>query len=217
MDDLLLISGFVFMCAAWLRYANNSQTIDLVNAGQSNIFDDVKSSVSESIKAVEGLAVGALNLGKMRGLNRALLNNQNVKAMLQTIRRGEGTLGADGYKTLFGGRKFSSFADHPRQKITAGRYTSTAAGAYQFLSSVWDETARIMGLTSFTPENQDYAALGRIAARGALDDVINGRFFDAINKLRYEWASLPNSPYGQPTQNMTAAVEFYKKNGGKLA
>src|SRR5207302_11144329 len=63
----------------------------------------------------------------------------NAAAFLQTIRVAEGTAGPDGYRTLFGGRLFTDFADHPRQAVQfvdqAGRKLWTsAAGAYQFMA-----------------------------------------------------------------------------------
>ena len=93
-------------------------------------------------------------------------------------------------------------------------WTSTAAGAYQFLARVWDETARIMGLGDFSPGNQDLAAVGRIAARGALPDVLAGRFESAVRKCAWEWASLPGSPYGQPTISMERAKAIYLERRG---
>lgn len=145
-----------------------------------------------------------------------LLENRNVLAFLATIRRGEGTLGDGGYTTLYGGGHFEGFADHPRKTITAGGYTSTAAGAYQFLSRTWDalKSAHPDELPDFSPGCQDRAALMLIDGRHALDDVLNGDISQAITKCNREWASLPGSPYGQPTQTMEAALKFYKNQGG---
>ena len=145
-----------------------------------------------------------------------LLGNDHCRAFLSLIRRCEGA----NYNTLFGGGAFSGWADHPRQRVTrqsGGRpLTSTAAGAYQFLSSTWDETARAMKLTGFSPANQDFAAVGRIAARGALADVLAGRFDAAVTKLAYEWASLPGSPYGQPVISAATARSVYVAAGGTI-
>jgi muramidase (phage lysozyme) len=68
--------------------------------------------------------------------------------------------------------------------ITAGlgknQYTSTAAGAFQFLSRTWDECAKALGLTDFSPASQDLAAVFLIDRRKALDDVLAGRFDEAV-------------------------------------
>lgn len=149
------------------------------------------------------------------------MSNGNLRAFLQVIRAGEGTAGADGYRTVFGGGKFAGYADHPRQAITrklGGRsITSTAAGAYQFLSGTWDECARALGLPDFGPESQDAAAAYLIRRRGALGDVYAGRFDAAVRKCAKEWASLPGSPYGQPTRTIEQASATYAAAGGVFA
>lgn len=196
MNRTALIVGAVAGLAAWaaLRPGAMAAAVDSINEG-----------------------ISGLKLSAMRGLSPTLLNNSNVRAMLRVIRAGEGTADAEGYHRLYGGGRFESFADHPRVVVTAGKWTSTAAGAYQALASTWDETARIMGLRDFTPGNQDLFALGRIAARGALADVLAGRFETAIPKIAREWASMPGSPYGQPTITLARATSIYSANGGNLA
>ena len=74
-----------------------------------------------------------------------------------------------------------------------------------------------MGLRDFSPASQDLFAVGRIAARGALDDVLAGRFEKAIKKVANEWASMPFSPYGQPTISLSKAEGIYTDNGGYVA
>lgn len=142
----------------------------------------------------------------------------NVEAFLATIRAGEGTAGPNGYRMMFGGELFATFADHPRNAITrslGGRMiTSTAAGAYQILARTWDEARDALELPDFTPASQDVAALWLIRRRGALDDVRAGRFDDAIAKVAKEWASLPGSPYGQPTISLARARDVYASAGG---
>lgn len=150
----------------------------------------------------------------------AALADGNMAAFLHMIRVGEGTADPDGYRRHFGGRLFDSYADHPRVAITAGlgrnKYTSTAAGAYQFLSRTWDECAKALGLPDFSPASQDLAAVFLINRRGALDDVLTGRFDEAVAKCAREWASLPGSPYGQPVKTIDQARESYRLAGGVL-
>jgi muramidase (phage lysozyme) len=67
------------------------------------------------------------------------------------------------YDVRYGGQRFQNFADHPRvaEPITSGPdvgKTSSAAGRYQFIGSTWDDQAKKLGLTNFSPANQDAAA-----------------------------------------------------------
>ena len=140
-----------------------------------------------------------------------LLGNDHCRAFLSLIRRCEGA----NYNTLFGGGAFSGWADHPRQKVTrqsGGRpLTSTAAGAYQFLARTWDDCRAATGLPDFSPASQDIAALWLIDRREALADVIAGDWLAAIGKCNKEWASLPGSPYGQPTRSLEFCIEHLRR------
>ncbi|WP_427306606.1 glycoside hydrolase family 24 protein [Cupriavidus sp. H39] len=142
----------------------------------------------------------------------------NRAAFLMMIRTAEGTAGADGYRTLFGGGLFQSFADHPRQVVTAmsnGKpISSSAAGAYQFLRRTWDTLAGRLGLTDFTPASQDAAAIQLIADAGALGDVDAGRFALAVRKVRKIWASMPGAGYGQPEVALNRLQAAYEAAGG---
>lgn len=149
----------------------------------------------------------------------AMSGEQNVAAFLAMIRSAEGTAGPAGYQTMFGGALFSSFADHPRIKQTAtfsnGKtVTSTAAGAYQFLSTTWDDARNALGLLDFSPAAQDAGAVWLIRRRGALEDVRAGNFAAAVAKCAKEWASLPGSPYGQPGRTMAQVQAVYQSAGG---
>jgi len=146
----------------------------------------------------------------------------NLRAFLLMIRKAEGTAGPDGYRTIFGGQLFESFADHPRVKVpftqTDGETNySTAAGAYQFTVRTWDDLAAKLGLPDFSPENQDKGAGELIRERGAFDDVKAGRFDDAIAKIATIWASLPGSPYPQPHRSRDYVLAAYQSAGGSLA
>lgn len=151
------------------------------------------------------------------GKYETLLLNPNIQAFLQVIRKGEGTLGAGGYTILFGGTHFSSFVAHPNILITKSGYSSTAAGAYQFLSKTWRGVQSSIGLPDFSPHSQDVGAVYQLAARGAIKDIVNGNITLAIKKCSPEWASLPFSKYGQPTQKLSTALAFYKAQGGVMS
>lgn len=141
----------------------------------------------------------------------------NVRAFLRVLRAGESSQDDVAYRLHFGGSTFQSFRDHPRKAITVGRLTSTAAGAYQFLSKTWDGLVTQYGFKDFTPPNQDLGAIALIKGRKALDAVIAGRFDEAVRACSREWASLPGSPYGQPTLTFEKARAVYLKYGGTLA
>lgn len=157
----------------------------------------------------------------MDELRQALLN-PNVTAFLTLIRVGEGTAGGDAeYGRFFGFSYFDDFTDHPRKKHrhkVGRRYiTSTAAGAYQIIQPTWNMVQANIRLPDFTPESQDLAAVWLIRHRGALQAVIDGDLETAIKRCAREWASLPGSPYGQPTLNMVAATQAYTYAGGRVA
>lgn len=140
----------------------------------------------------------------------------NLAAFLRVIREGESSQTDEAYRMIVGGGRFHDFSDHPRKMVFIPKLNvnSSAAGAYQFLSRTWDECKSRMGLPDFSPESQDKAAVYLIRRRKALDDVMAGRIKEAIEKCAKEWASLPGSPYGQPTLTMERALEVYQRYGG---
>src|SRR6185369_12020407 len=90
-------------------------------------------------------------------------------------------------------------------------YKSSAAGAYQWMPPSWDEIDAKYGLKDFSPANQDIGFVGLLVKRHALDDIIAGRFEQAIKKCCWEWASLPGSPYGQPIKTIEVCKAEYEK------
>lgn len=149
---------------------------------------------------------------------RELANDNQVSAYLHLIRAGETSQNPSAYSELFGGGSFDSFADHPRKAITKGRVTSTAAGAYQFLATTWDSLVRKYGFTDFAPSSQDQAAIALIAEkRGAIEAIKAGDINAAIRLTNRIWASLPGSPYGQPTRTYEQASQVFQEYGGVLA
>ena len=145
------------------------------------------------------------------------------RALLNTIRFAEGTWkdGKDlGYRILYGGGQFQDLSRHP-ERVVVKRYTSAAAGAYQFLPATWHEVAHRLDLPSFAPEHQDQAALHLVKKRGALQEIDrNGLTKAAMNRLAPEWASFPThagqSAYGQPVKSHAELVAFYVTNLSEL-
>jgi len=139
------------------------------------------------------------------------------RALLDTIRFAEGTWtngGTDGYRMLYGGGLVQGLQRHP-EIVVRRRYTSAAAGAYQFLPATWHAVAQQLKLSSFEPHHQDQAALHLIQRRGALDlfDRL-GPTPDVLARLAPEWASLPahhgGSYYGQPVKKHQELIAFYQ-------
>jgi muramidase (phage lysozyme) len=213
----LLIGAAVLVGGAWYVTRDTSTDTTTTSEAGAGIGESMGEAVATLREAADKYTGGILKLSQMRGLDPALINDRNVQAFFKVIRTGEGTADGNGYRRMFGGELFSSFHDHPRKLISKSGYTSTAAGAYQALASTWDETANIMGLPDFSPNSQDKFALGRIAARGALGDVLSGEFELAVRKCAKEWASLPFSPYGQPTISLERAKTIYANAGGSEA
>lgn len=129
------------------------------------------------------------------------------KAFLDMIAWAEGTLGPDGYRTMFTGKKFDGFAKHPDKINCSGRLCSDAAGRYQFLFTTWSG----LGLPDFTPPNQDRGAIKLIKQAGALGDVNAGRVEAASIKVKSIWASFPGAGYNQPEKQMVDLKRQWEK------
>ena len=154
----------------------------------------------------------------MQGTEMTQTEKQNVAAFLKMLRVSEGTSRSDGYSLLVGGGHFDSYADHPRTLVWLPnlRINSSAAGAYQILRKTWDGVAAKLGLSDFSPDSQDRAAVELIRQRGALADVRAGRFDAALEKCRREWASLPGAGYGQRENSLEYLKSAYINAGGSL-
>lgn len=164
-------------------------------------------------KAIDEVAeiVGYLKPAAMRSVDKSLVNHRNVRAFLRVIREKESSQSDMAYRMIVGGGLFNGFADHPRIKgvcwktATGKQLCSTAAGAYQITATTWDETRAAMGLPDFSPASQDLAALGRIAARGALQDVLTGNIAGAVSKLKKEWEAFERWPDVAPYKQVFLA------------
>ena len=117
------------------------------------------------------------------------------KALLDAIAGSE----SKGYNSRFPSKTFSGFKDHPRiDEPIPWRpgLTSNAAGRYQFLSTTWDGLAKKLGLTDFSPANQDRAAWQLAidaygyGASGIIRDLQTNPL-KVANKLSGTWTSLP--------------------------
>lgn len=144
----------------------------------------------------------------------------NLSAFLRVIRYAEGTDSPDGYQIQYTGTRFYSFADHPRVarcgRIRGNSVCSTAAGAYQFLSTTWDDVASVIGARDFSPAAQDRGAIELIWRAGAMGDIESGNIARAIAKLAPVWASFPrwdgdyDGSYGQSVVPMTELLQAFR-------
>jgi muramidase (phage lysozyme) len=148
-----------------------------------------------------------------------------AKALLNTISGPES--GGD-YNVIYGGGKFDSYADHPRQDVrirtgpNANR-TSSAAGKYQFLGSTWDEMKNKYKLSDFSPENQDKAAWYLAAETYGGEDKLLAALRSGDPKvlanvgsaLKGKWTSLPGGiEQGTTTNKFVSAYNNYLSKAG---
>ncbi len=163
------------------------------------------------------------NIRRVKPLISDLLRNRQVQAFLRVIREKESSQDdAIAYRIMIGWPHDPGFTelappelhDHPR-KYNPKR-DSTAAGAYQFLASSWDDMAKELGLSGFYPGNQDRAAVGQLAYLGALNHVLAGRIDAALraSAVRQGWASLPGGV--QAIQTMAGARAVFERWGGVI-
>jgi muramidase (phage lysozyme) len=122
----------------------------------------------------------------------------NARKYLDVLGESEG---AD-YNTIVGGSSFDDYSKHPGVVgLTTKEGPSTAAGKYQITKTTYDEVAKKLGITDFSPESQDKIALELIRRNGALPDIEAGDYNTATKKLGKTWSSLPSSPYSQPKRS----------------
>ncbi|WP_117195125.1 glycoside hydrolase family 24 protein [Rhizobium terrae] len=143
-------------------------------------------------------------------------------ALLETIAGPESN---GNYDVIYGGSRFRDYSDHPRQAIpirsgpNVGK-TSSAAGKYQFIGSTWDDQAKKLGLTDFSPASQDEAAwnLARETYHRKtgqdLDTVLQSDDPEAIANvgrvLNTTWTSLPGGI--EAGTNTSRFVSAYNAN-----
>lgn len=137
-------------------------------------------------------------------------------ALLDTIAFAEGTAGRgyDGYNVLFAYQMVTDCNKHPDRRVCSGSYCSTAAGRYQFLTTTWNG----LGLPNFRPENQEKGAMTLVSRRKATvpsDRALTAtEFANVMDRISWEWASLPPGRYGQPQKSLSSLRAEYCKHAG---
>lgn len=147
---------------------------------------------------------------------RSYVQLPQVRAALDTIAWAEGGR----YNNVYGGGTFSG-NQHPNRLVTAGGYSSTAAGRYQFLFRTWNEVKNRLGMADFSPANQDIAAVDLIRQRGQLSNLLSGNFEGVLRGLGCAWAALPYATCGQKMRPLAQTMNYYRSAlsayGGKSA
>jgi muramidase (phage lysozyme) len=149
-----------------------------------------------------------------------------MAAFLDMLAYSEGTStmtgSDDGYNVNVGGSTFASYAEHPRRAVLTRWGWSDAAGRYQIMAAIpgrirtdtWDWASRACGVHDFSPMSQDKVAAYLVTRRGALPELMQGRFEKAVRKCRLEWASLPGAGYGQREHGLDVLRQRYVAFGG---
>lgn len=149
------------------------------------------------------------------------VNNANVNAYLNMLMDAEGTSRhANPYVVAGGGKvmiqDLSQAGGFPKWGFTqtdGKKNTSSAAGAFQFLNSTYDDLRRQgYEVNDFQPQTQRMAAIALLKQNGALPYIVNGDFDTAIRKSAGTWASLPGSPYAQKTRDMKFVQDSLRKH-----
>jgi RHS repeat-associated protein len=153
-------------------------------------------------------------------------------ALEQVIMAGEGTSGPNGYGTLVNGTVLSApgfpnlvgqtgtsrnpividpntLSGFPNIQVQVNQQglISHAFGAFQFMPGTWTQYG---GGSDVSPSAQDDVAANLLQSVGAVGAAMSGNFQDAMWDANTTWASLPDSPYGQPTMGMSQAFSIYQ-------
>ncbi len=140
---------------------------------------------------------------------------------MHVVRTTEGTTAMDGYGYLFGSSsnnelRFTDFSTHPNNHQVHNNINSTAAGAYQILYKTYTDLCEKYGFTDFEPHTQDLMFCALLDGIGVLNAVGKGLMLQEqiLGKMSGIWASLPYSPYGQPTHTVADVRAAYLAAGG---
>ena len=160
-----------------------------------------------------------------RELLQSFVPKPAIQSALRVIRFAEGTErgGPDSYRVMFGGGLAPNLKRHPDKVIKGGKYSSAAAGAYQFMPFTWEAQAKALGLPDFGQQSQDLAAVrlmrNRLMPIGGLSVLEKEGFSPRVSAaLAPEWASLPTesgeSYYGQPVKSLGELQKVFGQDVG---
>lgn len=213
----------------WRRQgAATGETVDVpqYDPGAADFIDQIEAWTVQNVIESEFLSTMPKNLPQA---------DANTAAFLAMIKQAEGTAGrGDPYRVCYAyAHTIQSFNDHPAitgewrgEPLSAAMCAgaglgpgcvSTAAGAYQIIKPTWVNLKKKLGLNDFSPASQDAAAVELLRQRGALAYIEKGRFADAVNAARKEWASLTGAGYGQGERSLPWLQARFTDAGGVLA
>jgi muramidase (phage lysozyme) len=87
--------------------------------------------------------------------------------------------------------KIDDLTDHPQRILPGG--SSSASGRYQFMSPDWATTKKAVGVSDFTPESQDIAAVHLLRSRNRIvEAILADNILEAIQRASGTWASFPD-------------------------
>ncbi len=89
---------------------------------------------------------------------------------------------------------------------------STASGRYQLILPTWEELSKKYGMSTFSPANQDLAAVHILDECHATECILALEIELAIDKACEVWASFPGNLYhqgGRPIQWMLTHWQMY--------
>ena len=181
---------------------------------EKSIMSEVAANTNRTATAIEeflGRVTGIKNEASSTVTNLRASNDdsqaQNTATDLKPIERNlldaiaysEGTANRpnNGYNTLYGGGQFEGYATHPNIRVTAGGYTSSAAGRYQIMDFHRDNMMAKYG--DFSPESQDRFALDLARQTPGVSEALDsGDLLGALEKLTYVWEGLGKNQGQQP-------------------
>lgn len=163
----------------------------------------------------------------MSQITAAQAGSQNRCAFLDMLAWSEGTVNDPvtqdrGYDVLVTGingpQRFASYTAFPgiMVQVNHSGLFSSAAGRYQLLKHNYQYYSNLLKMYDFGPLTQDYIAIQQIRERNALPLIDAGNFSGAVDLCNNIWASLPGSPYGQPTHTMDIVQAQYVASGGTV-
>jgi muramidase (phage lysozyme) len=196
------------------RASNGSEAMDQLLGGNGSGTKDA-ASPDVPAPAVAPEDPGYAQSGDSRGLSVNVAAFLDVIAFSELKNCGLKEDPEKGYNVMLGCKPFSGYSEHPNQVRKAGRWSSTAAGRYQFLYKSWKPIQQALGLKDFSPDSQDKAAVEIIRLSGAADLVANASSYNsfarAIKKLGPIWSSFPGSPNGQRGKGSPSMAELWSK------